>query len=105
MLTGWQTSFRRDRRAKPGALAVATLVCLALLALLTAYQVVHIHPNASDADHCMLCVTMHSAVPAAATAAAVVLVKFWTPTLVFESRAVTRYWHPQLFTRPPPSAC
>jgi hypothetical protein len=36
------------------------------------------------------------------TAAVVVLVQIESPAPVFEARAVTRYWHPQLFTRPPP---
>jgi hypothetical protein len=36
------------------------------------------------------------------TAAVVVLVQIERPAPVFEARAVTRYWHPQLFTRPPP---
>jgi len=105
VLTGWQTHFRRNRRERPGTFAVIAVVCLALLALLTVYQVVHTHPNASDADHCQLCITMHSAVPTAIAAALVVLIESWSPALVFEMRAATRYWHPQLFTRPPPSGC
>jgi hypothetical protein len=48
---------------------------------------------------------MHSAAPVAVTAAEVVLVKIETSAPVFEARAVTRHWHPKLFTRPPPAGC
>jgi hypothetical protein len=102
---GFQEHFQSDRRAKPGAFAAMTLMCLVLLALLTAAQVVHIHANASDADHCLMCIAMHSAAPVVAAAAAIVLVRVWSPAPVLELRAVTRYWHPKLFTRPPPIGC
>lgn len=78
------------------------LVCLALVAVLTVAEVAHVHANASDADHCPLCVALHSAVPTVTGVAAITLVKVEVATPVFELRAVTRYWHPQLFTRPPP---
>ena len=81
---------------------MATLVCLLLLALLTIVQVAHVHPLDTDADHCTLCILLHSAAPVSVAAAIVVLVQIETRTLVYEARAVTRYWHPQLFTRPPP---
>lgn len=103
MLTGLQAHFRRDRSARLSTLAVVTLVCLALLALLTVSQVIHTHPNPGEADHCLLCVTMHSAAPTAASEAVVEVADSWTPAPVLEVRAVTRYWQPQLFTRPPPS--
>lgn len=101
----FQSHFRGDRRAKPGAIAVATLVCLALLALLTVFQVVHVHPDASDADHCQLCITMHSAAPAVVAAVVATLVQIQTLAPVVGMRAVIRNWHPKLFTRPPPTAC
>jgi hypothetical protein len=101
-LTGFQTLVSGKRRAKPGALPVVTLVCLVLLTLLAVVQIAHVHPVETDADHCPLCIVMHSAAPVAVTAAVVVLVPIESPAPVFEARAVTRYWHPQLFTRPPP---
>jgi len=103
-LTGFQTFLSGKRRAKPGALPVVTLVCLVLLILLAVVQVAHVHPVDTDADHCPLCIVMHTAAPVAVTAAVVVLVQIESPAPVFEARAVTRYWHPQLFTRPPPNA-
>lgn len=91
------------RHAKHGALPVVTLVCLILLALLAVAQVAHVHPVDTDADHCPLCIVMHTAAPVAVTAAIVVLIHIESPAPVFEAHTVTRYWHPQLFTRPPPN--
>jgi hypothetical protein len=83
-------------------LPIATLVCLVLLTLLAVAQVAHVHPLETDTDHCPLCIAMHTAAPVAVTAAAVVLVHIESAAPIFEARTVTRYWHPQLFTRPPP---
>jgi hypothetical protein len=104
-LEGLRTHFRGGRRAKPFALPVATVVCLILLALLTVVQVAHVHPVNTDADHCPLCILLHTAAPVALTAAIIVLIQIETTAPVFEARPVTRYWHPQLFTRPPPTGC
>jgi len=81
---------------------VATVVCLLLLALLAVVQVAHVHPVGSDSDNCPLCIVMHTAAPVAVTAAVVVLVAMESSAPVFEAHTLTRYWHPQLFTRPPP---
>ena len=48
---------------------------------------------------------MHSAAPVAVAAPIVVMVQIETRALVYQARAVTRYWHPQLFTRPPHAGC
>jgi hypothetical protein len=80
-------------------------VCLILLALLTVVQVAHVHPLDTDSDNCPLCIVMHAAAPVAVTAAIVILVQLETSAPVFETHTVTRYWHPQLFTRPPPTGC
>ncbi len=84
---------------------MVAFACLALLALLTVVQVAHIHPLNSDADHCPVCIAMHSAAPVAVLATAIVLVRFGSPAPVVEARAVIRHWHPKLFTRPPPAGC
>ncbi|MGA2166691.1 MAG: hypothetical protein ABSG62_00675 [Terracidiphilus sp.] len=104
-MTGIWAHWSGNRRAKPGALPMATVVCLVLLALLTVVQVAHMHPIDSDADHCPLCIVMHTAAPVAVTAAVVVLVEIETRAPVFEAHSVTRHWHSKLFTRPPPSDC
>jgi hypothetical protein len=97
-----QADFRGIGRRKPRAFGAAAILCLSLLALLVLVQVAHMHPLDSDADHCSLCIAMHSAVPVAAMAA-VVLVRMGTPAPVVEARPVARHWHPKLYTRPPPA--
>jgi hypothetical protein len=81
------------------------VVCLFLMALLAAVQVAHMHPLESDADHCPLCIVMHTAAPVVVAAAVVILVKIEAQAPVYEARAVVRHWHPKLFTRPPPAGC
>ena len=82
------------------------MVCLILLALLAVIQVAHVHASDSDADHCTLCMVMHSVVPLVVMLVTVVLVRIGTPApVVVEVRAISRFWHPTLFTRPPPADC
>jgi len=101
-LAGLKAFVSGKRRAGLGALPIATLVCLVLLTLLAVAQVAHVHQVDTDADHCPLCIVMHSAAPVAVTAAMVILVQLESAAPVFEARTVTRHWHPKLFTRPPP---
>jgi len=75
------------------------------MALLAVVQVAHFHANETLADHCPLCVSMHTAAPVAVAAAAVVLVQIGAPAPVYRARTAVRNWHPKLFTRPPPAAC
>ena len=84
---------------------VVAVVCLILLALLCVVQVTHVHAVGTDADHCQLCLVIHSVVPLLVMVAALLLVRMVTvaPALV-EVRPIIRYWHPTLFTRPPPAA-
>ena len=104
-MNGLWTETRSGNRRKLKGLPAATVVCLVLLALLAVVQVAHVHPLESDADHCPLCIVMHSAAPVAVAAAVVVLVKIGAPAPVFAVRAAVRPWHPKLFTRPPPAGC
>jgi hypothetical protein len=80
-----------------------SLICLVLLTLLTFVQVAHVHPAATDADHCPLCVVMHSAAPVAAVAAAILFVRGSAPVPVRTVHAVVRRWHCTMFNRPPPA--
>jgi len=84
---------------------VVALVCLALVAMLTVAQAIHTHPDAAAADHCPLCITMHTVVPAAASVAILLLVQFAMARTVFAVRAISRNWDSKLFTRPPPIGC
>jgi hypothetical protein len=85
-------------------LKAATVVCLVLLALLAVIQVTHVHASDADAEHCTLCVVMHSVVPLVIMLVTVVMVRIETSApVILEARAIHRYWHPTLFTRPPPA--
>jgi hypothetical protein len=64
------------------------------------------HSANTDADHCPLCVVMHSVVPFLVMMVAVLLVRIESAApVLLEIQAITRYWHPILFTRPPPISC
>jgi hypothetical protein len=103
-LTTIRAHLRSDRRLKPSTLRATAVVCLVLLALLAVAQVTHVHAIGSDADHCRLCVVMHSVVPFVVTVTAVVSVLIGNAALsLLEFSTIIRYWHPALFTRPPPA--
>jgi hypothetical protein len=72
------------------------------LTLLVVAQVVHTHPTQSDADHCQLCIVMHSLVPVAALATAVVLVQLEGSVLQTAPVAIACQSQIRLFIRPPP---
>lgn len=93
---------RSTRRARPTAIVVV-LVCLALLALLTFIQVAHVHSVNTDADHCPICVVLHTAAPIAVAAAIVVLVQMRSFVPQIEVRPLRSHCQRQLFIRPPPS--
>lgn len=102
MFQAFQSRNRKNHRERPRAFAVVAVVCLVLLALLTVAQVTHTHPVNSDTDHCPLCIALHSAATVVATAAMILLVQVAVAAPVPEVRRISRQWHPQLFTRPPP---
>jgi hypothetical protein len=81
----------------------STIVCLLLLVFVTFVQVGHVHPAATDSDHCSICVVMHSAAPVAAVTAAVVEAPTSFPVALPVVHTVVRPWHCTLFNRPPPS--
>jgi hypothetical protein len=82
----------------------ATILCLVLLALLAVVQVAHTHSLETDADHCPLCIVLHTVIPAAVTTAIIILISLGAPAPDFEERPAIRPWSPFLFIRPPPSA-
>lgn len=102
-MNGWGITIRRGDGAGPRVLSLATVVCLILLTLLTVVQVAHLHPFDQDADHCPLCIVMHSAAPVAVAATAIILVQLGTQTTVLVPVVLSRHRHPKLFIRPPPS--
>jgi len=100
-LTGFGPQIRTDARTKsrlvkPGTLRVVTLLCLVLLALFAVAQVAHVHSDESAADHCPLCISMHSAAPVEAAPVS-------APLVLLET--VIRHRDTKLFIRPPPAGC
>jgi hypothetical protein len=105
-LTSIREHLQRDYRSEPRSIWPAVVVCLVLIALLAMAQITHVHAVDGDADHCPLCIAMHSVVPFVALVVAVVLVRISsTAPPLREISAIVRYWHPALFVRPPLAAC
>lgn len=90
------------KRGHAGLLPVVPALCLALLAILAVAQVAHLHPNQTDADHCQLCIVMHTVVPTATAATAIVLVLLGASIAQAEPIAIARQPQCRLFIRPPP---
>jgi hypothetical protein len=104
-LTGLRTIFRDKRGAWPGFLPAVAMLCLVLLAMLAVAQVAHLHSNDTDADHCQLCIVMHTVVPVAAAAAVIIIVQLGASTPQAEPIVVVRQRQIRLFIRPPPVSC
>lgn len=90
------------RLRRPGSSWTVLVVCLMMAALLALMLVPHPHQSLTDADHCPICMVAHSAVPAVFAAAVVILVQLGILVAPVKAKACVRYWHPQLFIRPPP---
>jgi len=101
---GAKVRFGANRRWKGPGFSVTVVVCLLLLALISMVQVGHMHPTASAADRCALCLVMHSLAPVGVAAAAIVLVQLGLPAMRVETLSPARPWESQLFTRPPPQS-
>ena len=98
---------RRDGdRPRSSTLQMAIVVCLVVLMLLALVHLADGHSTARAADRCPICVVMHSVVPFVIMAVVMALMRTGTqaPELL-ELRAIIRFWHPNLFTRPPPAGC
>ncbi len=81
--------------------AVAVL-CLVLLAMLAIAQVAHLHADQTDADHCQLCIVMHTVIPVAAAAAVIVIVQLGASAPQAEPIVIAHQRQIRLFIRPPP---
>ena len=90
------------KRGGAGFLSVVATLCLVLLALLAIAQVAHLHTNQADADHCQLCIAMHTVAPTAIAAVAIVFVRLGASAPEAEPNVVVRRPQFRLFIRPPP---
>jgi hypothetical protein len=104
-LRGLQALFRRQHHGRMSFMPVVAGLCLVLLATLAIAQATHLHSNAVDADHCQLCIVMHTAVPVASVAAAIVLVELGASAPQAEPITIPRQRQSRLFIRPPPVSC
>jgi uncharacterized membrane protein YqhA len=104
-LTAIQAISRRQNRGRSKLFPVVAGLCVVLLALLAVAQVAHLHSNATDADHCQLCIVMHTVVPVAAPAVAIVLVQLGASAPQAEPILIARQRQIRLFIRPPPVSC
>jgi hypothetical protein len=104
-LTGLGTIFRGKRGSRAGFFPAVAVLCLVLLATLAVAQVAHLHSSQSDADHCQLCIAMHTVAPVAAAAAAIVIVQLGASTPQAEPALIARRPQIRLFIRPPPTSC
>lgn len=102
MKNGIEQHRKRGNGRNPWVARASSLICLLLLSLVAFVQVAHVHPIATDADHCPICVVMHSAAPVAAVAPPVVFVRSVVAVPVPVLHLVVRPWHCTLFNRPPP---
>ena len=95
----------KERRTVTGFVPVVAVLCLLLVALIAFAQVAHTHTNQNDADHCTVCVILHTVVPAALAVAAIVLVPLGRPNQVLKPAAIAGRRVSSFFIRPPPSGC
>jgi len=101
-LAGLRTNPHGKRGAWPGFVPAVAVLCLILLAMLAIAQVAHLHPNQTDADHCQLCIVMHTVVPAAIAAAVIVIVQLGASAPQADPIVIVHQRQVRLFIRPPP---
>jgi hypothetical protein len=87
----------------PRAFVLVTVLCLALLAILTVVQVAHFHQTGADADHCPICTVMHAVTPLTVAAIGIIMVQLGRPVSVVQAVRPSRKWPPLLLNRPPPA--
>ena len=101
-MAGLRTNPRGKRGAWPGFMPAVAVLCLVLLAMLAVAQVAHVHPDQTDADHCQLCIVMHTVAPVAAAAVAIVIVQLGASAPQADPILISHQRQIRLFIRPPP---
>ncbi len=104
-MTALRAHLNNDFRSRRGLMVAIAGLCLVLLSMLAVAQATHLHANETDADHCQLCIVMHTAVPAVAAVAIIVMVQLGALAPVAEPVFVLRKRQTRLFIRPPPVSC
>lgn len=82
----------------------AAIACVLLLVLAATVQIAHSHPLTRTADHCSICLALHSALPAEVTHAVCPHGFTGQGTLPYVPLAPARCWNHSLAIRPPPTA-
>ena len=101
-MKGFKAFSDRKRSVWQGFLPAIAVICLVLLSMLAVAQVIHQHASATDADHCQLCIVMHSVAPAVVASAVIVMVQLGASGPQAEPTFVVRRRQTRLFIRPPP---
>ena len=101
-MQGFRSQWLGKRSAWPGFMPAVAVLCLVLLATLAVAQVAHLHPSQTDADHCQLCIVMHTVVPTAIAAAVIVIVQLGATAPQADPIVIARQRQIRLFIRPPP---
>lgn len=104
-MTGLRAHLNSDSRSHRSLMVAIATVCLVLLAMLSVAQVTHLHASQTDADHCQLCIVMHTAMPAVAAAAIILMVQLESLANAAEPVFIRRKRQIRLFIRPPPVSC
>lgn len=101
-MQGFRSLWFGKRGPRPGFMPAVAVLCLVLLAMLAVAQVAHVHPDQTDADHCQLCIVMHTLAPVAAAAAVIVIVQLGASAPQAEPIVIAHKRQIRLFIRPPP---
>lgn len=104
-MPGFKAIFSKERRTGRLIVPAIAALCLVLLAMLAVAQVTHLHSSQTDADHCQLCIVMHTVAPVLAAAVAVVLVPMGASAPQAEPILIARQRLSSIFIRPPPVSC
>ena len=101
-MQGFRSLWFGRRGRATGLMSAVAVLCLVLLAMLAIAQVAHLHADQTDADHCQLCMVMHTLAPVAAAAAVIVIVQLGTSVPQAEPVVIAHQRQISLFIRPPP---
>ncbi|SPE20197.1 exported hypothetical protein [Candidatus Sulfotelmatomonas gaucii] len=104
-MTSHQPHSRSRQGYRQNLTPVLVGLCLILLALLSVAQVGHLHSNPTDADHCQLCIVMHTLVPVAQLATAIIMVQLGASAPKVEPTLTACQFLSPIFIRPPPASC